>query len=276
MSQMEHRPVRRRRFTRRQILRNRIIFGAVCLGIVALVALMIGWFTGDKGQEEQPGQGETLSQSQEQPQEQQTAEPTATPKPYPVDMEDWRMILVNAQNPVPEGYTVETQVADSYTGKELQTEAAQQYAAMKEAAQAEGIQLMLCSAYRSVEYQTGLFETEKAQWLAQGMTEEEAYAKAATVVAIPGYSEHNTGLAADIVTPEYQDLSEGFEDTPAFAWLNQHAAEYGFILRYPEGMQDVTGIIYEPWHYRYVGVENAKYIVESGLCLEQFTDLMTQ
>lgn len=261
----EKRPVRRRRFTRRQILRNRIIFGAVCLLLAAVLILGLRHLLAGGGEPD------PLAQTG-----QEEAQPTSTPKPYPVDMEDWRMILVNAQNPVPEGYTVETQVADSYTGKELQTEAAGQYAAMKEAAQAEGIELLLCSAYRSVEYQTGLFEAEQAEWLAQGMTEEEAYNKAATVVAIPGYSEHNTGLAADIVTPEYQDLSEGFEDTPAFAWLSQHAAEYGFILRYPEGMQDVTGIIYEPWHYRYVGAENAKYILESGLCLEQFWDLMTE
>ena len=263
----------RRRFTRRQIMRNRIIFALICVAIIVLVASFIARLVGGKNNDSSvQNDGEALSGELSSP----TPDATATPKPYPVDMTDWRMILVNGSNPVPDGYTVETQLADSYTGKELQKEAAEQYAAMKEAAQAEGIQLILCSAYRSVDYQTGLFENEKAGWLAQGYSEEEAYNKAATVVAIPGYSEHNTGLAADIVTPEYQDLSEGFEDTPAFEWLSQHAGEYGFILRYPEGLQDVTGIIYEPWHYRYVGVENAKYIQESGLCLEQFVELMAE
>lgn len=268
------RSAHRRRLSRRQILRNRIIFGLVCLVLVLLAVMALGKLT--KGDPAPESQGEPLAQPETGEEVTPDPQATATPKPYPVDLSDWRMVLVNAQHPVPDGYTVETQVADSYTGKELQTEAAQQYIAMKEAAQGEGVELMLCSAYRSVEYQTGLFEAEKAEWLAQGMSEEEAYNRAATVVAIPGYSEHNTGLAADIVTPEYQNLDEGFADTPAFAWLSQHATEYGFILRYPEGMQEYTGIIYEPWHYRYVGVENAKYIQESGLCLEQFVELMTE
>ena len=106
--------------------------------------------------------------------------------------------------------------------------------------------------------------------MAQGMSEEEAYAKTATETAIPGTSEHQTGLAADIVTPTYQMLDAGFADTPAGQWLSEHAAEYGFVLRYPQDKQEITGIIYESWHYRFVGKTHAKLMKESGLCLEEY------
>ena len=84
----------------------------------------------------------------------------------------------------------------------------------------------------------------------------------------PGYSEHATGLAADLNTPEHTSLDEGFENTAAFRWLCQHAVEYGFILRYPKEAEAVTEITYEPWHWRYVGPENAALISQSGLCFE--------
>lgn len=203
------------------------------------------------------------------------AKATADVQPAPAvyaaaQTEDWRLILVNEENPLAESYSVDTSAADTVTGKELQREAAEQYRAMQAAAKEEGIELMLCSGYRSVEYQTGLFERKKQYYLNKGLSEAEAEEQAATVVAIPGCSEHNCGLAADIVTPEHQNLDTAFEDTAAFGWLSNHAAEYGFILRYPEGKQAYTGIIYEPWHYRYVGVENAYKIVNSGLCLEEY------
>ena len=175
---------------------------------------------------------------------------------------------------LPDGWeeTLEIKVADTSTGKELATVAADAFINMKNAAAAEGIDLMLCSGYRSVEYQQSLFDAEKQKWLDKGNSEEEAYNQAKTVVAVPGYSEHNSGLAADIVTPKHQNLDEAFGKTDAAKWLFEHAPEYGFILRYPENKQAITGIIYEPWHYRYVGVENAKAITASGLCLEEYLD----
>ena len=134
----------------------------------------------------------------------------------------------------------------------------------------DGVELMLCSAYRSIEKQQQLFDRSQQAYMAQGMSEEEAYAKTATETAIPGTSEHQTGLAADIVTPTYQMLDAGFADTPAGQWLSEHAAEYGFVLRYPQDKQEVTGIIYESWHYRFVGKTHAKLMKESGLCLEEY------
>ena len=188
---------------------------------------------------------------------------------------DWRMVLVNPNVKLPDDYTVETETADASTGKELQTEAAEAYRQMAKAAEADGVSLMLCSGYRSVEYQQGLFDKKVEQCLSEGLSQEDAEIKAATIVAAPGHSEHNTGLAADIVTPDHQMLDTAFEQTPAFAWLSQHAAEYGFILRYPRDKTAITGIIYEPWHYRYVGVDNAAAILQSGGCLEEYLARLT-
>jgi len=200
---------------------------------------------------------------------QSAAQEGSAPAAAGLDTGDWRMILVNNNLPLPDGYEVETEVADEGTGKELQKEAADAYRRMDEAARAEGVDLMLCSGYRSVDYQTGLFEKKKQEYLDKGYGEQEAYDQAKTVVAVPGCSEHNSGLAADIVTPSHQNLDTAFEKTDAFAWLDAHAAEYGFVLRYPQDKQAITGIIYEPWHYRYVGPENAAALKEAGLCLEE-------
>ncbi len=187
-------------------------------------------------------------------------------------LDDPLMILVSAANPMPDEYTVETKVADTDTGKELSLEAADAFIAMKAAAAADGVTIFLQSAYRSVAYQQNLFDAQIAKWMLQGYDEDEATIQAATVVAIPGCSEHNCGLAADINCPDFYALEEGFEDTTAFAWLVENAQDYGYILRYPKDDEDTTGIIYEPWHWRYVGVDNAIAIKESGLCLEDFLD----
>ncbi|MBQ8647778.1 MAG: M15 family metallopeptidase [Oscillospiraceae bacterium] len=256
-----------KRKRRQKIMRNRIIFACVCLALLFLVVTLLrglGTLIGNLTE------GGSESQSQSQSQSEPVSEPeTSLPA---IDLTDWRLTLVNNNVAVPEGYeaSLSVKVAESSTGKELAEEAADAYVSMKAAAAADGIDLLLCSGYRSVSYQEGLFANEKQEWLDKGLTEQEAYDKAKTIVAVPGYSEHNLGLAADIVTPSYQNLDEGFENTDAFKWLDEHCTEYGFILRYPNGKQDITGIIYEPWHYRYVGVENAAIIAESGLCLEEF------
>ena len=102
--------------------------------------------------------------------------------------------------------------------------------------------------------------------------------EAARWVAPPRQSEHNAGLAIDVVSRDYDqvygDLMHEFEDFPAFTWLSEHCAEFGFILRYPEDKQEITGITYEPWHYRYVGVEHAQKMQELDLCLEEYWDYL--
>ena len=128
----------------------------------------------------------------------------------------------------------------------------------------------ICSAYRSSEKQQELFENKVARVMAQGYNREEAETIAASEVARPGTSEHQLGLAVDIIDGGYTALDSGQEDTPTQQWLMENSWCYGFILRYPEGKSHITGIIYEPWHYRYVGRAAAKEIYESGLTLEEW------
>lgn len=185
-----------------------------------------------------------------------------------VDLDQWNLVLVNAQNPLPADFTVETGMlvnsllVDARILEDINT--------MMADARAQGIELIVCSAYRDVAYQTTLFNNKISELMQSGLTQQEAEAKAGTIVAVPGTSEHNSGLAVDLVTPAYQVLDEGYAETDAAKWLAAHAPEYGFILRYPKGMEAITGIIFEPWHYRYVGREYAREITDSGLCLEQW------
>ena len=185
-------------------------------------------------------------------------------------LDDPRMVLVNHTHKLADGYTITTKKCGSSTAinKDLQTEAADAFFAMQAAAAKDGVDIRMQSGYRSVDYQTKLYNNKTQYYRDQGCSEADARAKAATIVNPPGYSEHATGLAPDLNTPEHTSLDEGFENTAAFRWLCQHAVEYGFILRYPKEAEAVTEITYEPWHWRYVGPENAALISQSGLCFE--------
>lgn len=184
----------------------------------------------------------------------------------------WQLVLVNSDNPLPESYQPE--LTDIGGGIQFCTDAADSLLDMIAAGQAAGHNLMVCSGYRSYERQKQLYDNQVALQMSEGKPQEQAQADAAHVVAYPGTSEHASGLAADIVTPEYlaqySSLTRGFENTDAFDWLIHHCTEYGFILRYPENKTDITGIIYEPWHFRYVGRAAAKEITQEGLCLEEY------
>lgn len=184
----------------------------------------------------------------------------------------WQLVLVNADNPLPEDFQPE--LTDIGGGIQFSAAAADSLLDMIAAGQAAGHNLMVCSGYRSYERQRQLYDNQVASQLDEGKTQEQAEADAAHVVAYPGTSEHASGLAADIVTPEYlaqySSLTRGFEDTDAFDWLIRHCTEYGFILRYPEDKTDITGIIYEPWHFRFVGQTAAEEMTRDGLCLEEY------
>lgn len=131
--------------------------------------------------------------------------------------------------------------------------------------------LWVCSGYRSYGTQEILFGREVDEVLSlQGGSRADAEAKAATVVARPGTSEHHTGLAVDLLHSECWELEEYWDQSAAFDWMQAHCAEYGFILRYPKEKQHITGVIYEPWHYRYVGVEAATEIMSRGITLEEY------
>ena len=193
-------------------------------------------------------------------------------------LNDPLMILVNHTNQMPESYTFDTKECGSSTAvnKALQTVACDAFLALQKAAATDGVTVWMQSGYRSVAYQTKLYERKTQYYRDKGYDEATAREKAAAIVNPPGYSEHNCGLAADLNSPEHTGLDEGFENTAAFRWLCAHAGEYGFILRYPKGAEDKTEITYEPWHWRYVGVENAARINASGLCFEDYIAAMQQ
>ena len=149
----------------------------------------------------------------------------------------------------------------------IQIDAAEAAQEMFLAATAQGIgPFQITTAYRSVEYQEELFQKRKKQDPSYGEDP-----KNYPVKVLPGkFSEHTTGLALDILSVSYSQADDGFADTAEGKWLLEHAHEFGFILRYPKEKEHITGVIYEPWHYRYVGKEAAKEIWEQGICLEEY------
>ena len=219
---------------------------------------------------------ELPAESLEQPAEYGVQQSTLTAAQAQALLDDPRMILVSRTHKMPEDYPVETKECGSATAinKTLQTEAADAFLAMQAAAAKDGVTVWMQSGYRSVKYQTSLYERKTKYYLDKGYDNATAKEKAAAVVNPPGYSEHNCGLAADLNSPEHTGLDEGFEKTAAFRWLCEHAGDYGFILRYPKDAEDKTEIIYEPWHWRYVGVENAAKINASGLCFEEYIETL--
>ena len=144
---------------------------------------------------------------------------------------------------------------------------------MLKAGQKEGLSFEICSSYRSVERQQELLDEDINTLMRQGYSYKEAYEEVTKETMPPGYSEHSTGLAFDIVSLGYQILDAGQEKTKENIWLQSHCAEYGFILRYPKGKEDITAINYESWHFRYVGKEAAAYIMENGITLEEYLEL---
>ncbi|MEG1381756.1 MAG: M15 family metallopeptidase [Ruthenibacterium sp.] len=188
--------------------------------------------------------------------------------------ENWELRLVNAENPLPDNFTLKTQPISGYENRLFDARAASALENMLKDAEAAGCKFYLVSAYRSVARQDALFRRKVSSFLAEGFPAEEAEKQAAMWVARPGTSEHNLGLAADIVSADWyktnSDLTESFDKTSEFAWLSAHAGAYGFVLRYPKDKKEVTGVVYEPWHYRYVGNENAAMMQKTGATLEEY------
>ena len=188
--------------------------------------------------------------------------------------EDWNLLLVNKQHPVPDNHTFELgTIAGSM---KCDARILPELFAMLQAAKDEGVYLMVCSPYRDIKLQEKLFERKIKLHMGNGYSYLEAYKKASQIVTVPGASEHQIGLALDIVSNDYTALNEGFEKTSAGKWLKEHCKEYGFILRYPKGKEFITGIDYEPWHFRYVGKEAATIIMDNGITLEEFVESISE
>ena len=182
--------------------------------------------------------------------------------------DDWRLVLINKQNSIPEDYTF--QLGTIKGSMQCDKRILEDLFAMLEAAEKDGVNLTICSPYRDLEYQQMLFKRKIKRYMNRGMSYMEAYQLSSQSVTVPGASEHQIGLALDIVCNDYMSLDEGFGDTKAGKWLAANSCRFGFILRYPEGKENITGIEYEPWHFRYVGKAAAPVIMEQGITLEEF------
>ncbi len=189
------------------------------------------------------------------------------------DAGDWKLVLINKQHPIPEDYSFSLGMIKTIKGDmECDERIIDDLLLMMQAASEDGVTLAICSPYRDLSYQEYLFNRKVRAYMKKGMSYMEAYSISSQAVTVPGASEHQIGLAVDIISDTYLTLDEGFAETSAGIWLSQHCAEYGFILRYPKGKEAITSIEFEPWHFRYVGKDAAEVIMEEGLCLEEFWD----
>jgi D-alanyl-D-alanine carboxypeptidase len=242
------------------------------------------------GEQDQTAAGQETPAGAAQPQEgtaqsetPSEAEGTASPAVTGADLqtaaasgryrgqEDWRFILVNPWYILPEEYN-EVVTSSLPNGESVDSRCYADLMQMLADCTSAGGNPVVCSSYRPHMKQVALFDQQVESLVSAGRTREEAEAEAGTVVALPGTSEHEIGLAVDICDYDYQNLDDAQADTPTQKWLMEHSWEYGFILRYPVNKSNITGIIYEPWHYRYVGKEAAREITEKGICLEEYLE----
>lgn len=265
-----------RRIARKKaIIRRRIFFGGCALVLALLIALIIFIVkvvvseSDDSSKKESSAVSEIMS-SQEK--ETVSSGPTLVKKgDYLLDADYTNLLLVNAQNPLPDSYDrdvrenlveIDEQYRNNDNVTQIHKDVYPYIVAMVADAQKDGVDLRVWSPFRSYAIQKDLFNKQVAR---VGGDE----VKAATVVARPGTSEHNTGLCAD-----FNMASDTFETTKMYEWLVENAAEYGFIMRYSADKQDKTGVIHESWHWRFVGIKAAKQMNTFGMCLEEYVEYL--
>lgn len=267
---------------RKKALRKRRIFISLCCAV--LVLLVSGVIFGTNAiikTVKSKSSDKKISAETKQSDIKKTADPAfddskqlVTIGGVELDANFKNLLLVNNSHPLSDDYDYTadlTTIPEEYHNGQL--DQINKYIwpylkAMIDDARKEGVNLSVWSPYRSKSIQQMLFDRQKQKQIAAGVPESEADAKAATIVARPGTSEHHTGLAADINMAD-----EAFENTPMYAWLTEHCQDYGFIMRYPKDKTDVTGVIYESWHYRFVGINVAKDIKNKGITLEEYLEL---
>ena len=190
-------------------------------------------------------------------------------------------ILINKQNKVGSDYAPSDLVLPQGCSYQMESTAAKALTDMLSAARQDGYSdLILYSGYRTYASQKNKFENRTQQYLNQGYSQQQAEEKAGEYLAPPGSSEHHTGLAADVcsskIVNKYGYLDDSFDTTDEFKWLEQHCAEYGFILRYSKSAEDITGFLYEPWHYRYIGTDHAKACMALGITYEEYHSMLVK
>ncbi len=193
--------------------------------------------------------------------------------PHGLDASFSNLKVVNGWNPLPENFDYEgnlTTIPQKYIKgslNQINKDIWPYLQAMLDDARAEGIDIGVWSPYRSYATQKWLFEKQVKKQINNGVPKDQAEDKAATIVARPGTSEHNTGLALDINCAD-----DSFEKTKAYEWLAENAENYGFIMRYRKDKQPKTGVIHESWHWRFVGINAAKEINKLNMCLEEYVE----
>ncbi|MBO5322171.1 MAG: M15 family metallopeptidase [Clostridia bacterium] len=256
--------------------KNQRILYIICIFVIVFLLIISGCFIYnifDKSNAVDEPQSFVSQSSVVQSNENFSSNLTSSEETGGLDTKLSKLLLVNPDNALPSdyNYTENLITVDSkyLCGElnQLNKEILPYAIAMMEAASADGIDIRIRSPYRSYEIQERLYNNEVAEWKSKGLSQLDAEIKAATIVARPGTSEHHTGLAID-----FNQTNETFEDSEAFQWLLKNAENYGFILRYPEDKQEITKIIYEPWHWRFVGIDVAKEINAKGLCFEEYIE----
>ena len=244
---------------------------STAVGITAIVIVTVGLVvtllvSSLVGGETEKGKGD-VSQSAEVSQSENTNDQEVS---VPIKNDDWALYVIGNENPLPVDFSVVTKKVTEK--RELDERCADYAIDMLEAAEKDGINLLVFSAYRSVQKQEENLQDYIDSLIEKGWAEEDAVVQAHREIALPGRSEHNAGLAMDIISDDYwfehDALDYRFAELPHFQWLIENSWKYGFILSYPEGKEDITGFIYEPWHYRFVGLYHAERIhdiyVETG------------
>lgn len=183
-------------------------------------------------------------------------------------IDDWRLVLVNSKNPLPENFNPELVYIDKT--RQVDKRIANELSKMIQAMRNSGINnIWVQSAYRSIEYQKDLYNNKINEYLQYGISIEEAERLTSEYINKPGESEHNLGLAVD-----FNNVNDDFKNSKAFKWLGENAKDYGFIMRYPEEKKEITGVEYETWHWRYVGKEHAYKMEELKMCLEEYIEYL--
>ena len=245
------------------------VFAALLIGAAAALHILISVSLPDSGKAPSARNEVRTSALAAEP------EPTASaalPDASEAPGAAWNLLLVNPWNELPEGFSVE--LRELGDGEAVDERAYPDLQAMLDDARAEGLSPIVCSSYRTREKQQELFVRRVGRLTAAGYSEQDAVTEAGKWVAVPGTSEHQTGLALDIISSSYRVLDREQENTAEQRWLMENSYKYGFILRYPSDKSEITGINYEPWHYRYVGKEAAKEIYEKSLCLEEYLEYL--
>ena len=262
------RPPRRSTGTARRGIPNKTIFAWAGIVLIALLIILYFVFFGGKDGDVAPGTSGSVPSSTSQPADSTPPDASSAAPVETIPRDEWYMVLANRSSVLPGDFTV----AETATVGEAVVDAriAEALRQMVNDAAAAGVKLKPTNGYRSIARQQELWDTRVKTLMEGGLSQADAETKAIDYTSAPGTSDHNTGLGLDIVSEDHPAKDAGFAETAAAQWLAEHAADYGFILRYPSDKTEATGMDYEPWHYRYVGSEQAHKIKESGLCLEEY------